>query len=244
MTRKRKTVIVSMYVAFAGLLLAMGAAAHYSKGVSGQPTPAKSAGQKGQTKTGQGMMGSQMGPGMMRQKRNTIAAREKVRDLVDDLMDNQAAMEEARSVRSMKPLLKRNRVLLEKLCGDVAQSWGMHGPMYGAAMTGRTRSTAPARRARAAKASRTAASSAAQSRLLARGKEVFAAHGCRVCHGAEGTGTAAGPSLVGVGKKYSAEKIGDLIRHPASARMPAFSESALPSADLKAVIAYVETLKK
>lgn len=242
MTRKRKTVIVSMYVALAGLLLAMGAAARYSKGGPEQ----SSSSQKNQSSAqmGQGMMGGQMGQGMMGQNRNMMATRRKMRDIVDELMENQTVMEKAKSVRSIRPLLEKNRVLLEKLSDDMAQSGGMHGHMLGAAMHGRMSATAPARNARKNESNDTAGSSAAQSRLAARGKEVFAAHGCRVCHGAEGTGTAAGPSLVGIGKKYSAEEIGDLIRHPATARMPKFSESALPNADLKAVIAYVETLKK
>lgn len=229
MIRWRKTWSFSLYVAAAGLLLAMGAAARYANGGSGQPATERNAGQ--------------MGRGMMGQNRNRMAVRQRMRDLVDDLMENQAAMEKSRTVQSMKPLLKRNHELLETLNEDMARSWGMHGHMHGEAMGGRKGSSATAQPAGSG-AAKTKASSAAQRELAATGKRIFLAKSCRICHGSEGTGTAAAPSLVGIGSKYSEEKIADLIRHPATSRMPPFSATALSDADLKAVIAYLETLKK
>lgn len=233
----RKTLIAGTYVTAAGLLLAMGAAAHYFKGGPGHPAASQSG-----SKTGQGMMSGQMGQGMMAQKRDMTETREKMRHLVDELMVNHRAMEKARSIRRIKPLLKKNGEMLDRLSDEMARSWGMHGEMN-RAMGSHMASSGKSRSSRTTtKSSRSSAGSAAHSRLVAEGKEIFRVDGCRVCHGSTGKGTAAGPSLIGVGKKYSAEKLAHLIRHPATARMPSFPESALPEAKLKAVIAFLQTL--
>ena len=51
------------------------------------------------------------------------------------------------------------------------------------------------------------------------------------------------PGLMSVRKKYSAEKIAHLIRHPVTPKMPSFSENAISETDLKAIIAFLQTLK-
>ncbi len=219
----RKTLIASTYVTAAGLLLAMGAAAHYFKGGPGHPVTPQN--------------GSGMGQGMMEQNRNMMESREKMRGLVHELTENQRAMEKARSIRGIRPLLKKNGELLDRLSDEMSRAWGMRGSMHKNTV-GRMASSDESR----SRAAEESSHSKAHSRLVAEGREVFRADGCRVCHGNNGTGTAAGPSLIGVGKKYTAEKLAHLIRHPATARMPSFSESALPDAKLKAVIAFLQTL--
>jgi ubiquinol-cytochrome c reductase cytochrome b subunit len=80
--------------------------------------------------------------------------------------------------------------------------------------------------------------------LAARGKTIFEAQSCNACHGDGGVGTAAAPALAGVGAKLSSDQIAELIRHP-NAKMTAGGMPAtdLPPDDLKALVAYVESLK-
>lgn len=238
---RRKRVIATTYVVAAGFLLALGAAARYSREVSAQPAPSGNAGRLEHGQMGSGMMGGQMGQGMT--SRGMMAARQKMRDLVDELMENQAAMEKVQSVRGIRPLLRKNHALIEQLNDEMARSWGMKGQMHGARMGARMGSPGPARRQAGAASTGKPKRSATQIRVVTRGKEVFRAHACGICHGETGRGTQAGASLVGVGKKYSTEEIAELIRHPATTKMPSFSRSAMSDADLKAVIAYLETLK-
>lgn len=78
----------------------------------------------------------------------------------------------------------------------------------------------------------------------ARGKEIFEGQGCNACHGDNGLGTAAAPKLIGVGTKYDAAKLEDLLHHP-TAKMTA---GGMPTVDLKAeemksLIAYLQSLK-
>lgn len=254
MSRRRKKMIAGLYVVAAGLLLALGAAAHYSKGGPGQSASSHNARQMGR-----GVMSGQMGHGMMGQNRKMMATRRKMRDVVDELMENQAVMERARSVHRIKPFLKKNRELLDRLNDEMEDSWGMPGRMHGAmhgsmhgvkheAMHGKVmsrRRTSPAAERKTADAAPAAkhVETAAQSRLVARGKEVYLSHACHICHGDTGKGTAAGVSLIGIGKKDSTKEIAELIRHPKTTKMPTFSQTALPEADLKAVVAYLKTLK-
>jgi ubiquinol-cytochrome c reductase cytochrome b subunit len=80
--------------------------------------------------------------------------------------------------------------------------------------------------------------------LAAKGKTIFEANACSACHGDGGTGTAAGPALVGIGKKFSSDQMANLFQHP-TAKMTAGGMPAvdLPPDDTKALIAYVESLK-
>jgi len=80
--------------------------------------------------------------------------------------------------------------------------------------------------------------------LAAKGKTIFEGHSCNACHGDGGVGTAAAPALVGIKAKFSAEQLAELFKHP-TAKMNAGGMPLvdLPSDDLKALIAYVESLK-
>lgn len=226
---RHRSLTAGTYVLAASLLLALGAAARYSDGAQQQPARATR-----HSQMGQGMMGHAMtGHGMKEKK--TTAAREKMRILVDKLKENREAMARVKSISALGPLLKLNRTLLDRLSDEMNLAWGMHREERESRRTDRR--TDPDRR-RAARAE-----SAEQRELVAKGKHLFAVDSCRVCHGPTAYGTAMAPSLHGVGKKYSAEKIADLIRHPATQKMPAFSEGAISDANLKAIVAFLETLK-
>jgi len=81
--------------------------------------------------------------------------------------------------------------------------------------------------------------------LAAKGKTIFEGqYACNACHGDGGVGTAAAPALIGVGAKFPPNKLADLFAHP-TAKMTAggMPKIDLPGDDLKALIAYVESLK-
>jgi len=93
-----------------------------------------------------------------------------------------------------------------------------------------------------------AAQDAAQ---IAKGQQVYAAQKCQICHAIAGKGNKMSP-LDGVGKKLSAEDTKKWITHPVEMTaqtkstkkppMPA-KYSALPAADLDALVAYLQSLK-
>jgi ubiquinol-cytochrome c reductase cytochrome b subunit len=80
--------------------------------------------------------------------------------------------------------------------------------------------------------------------VAAKGKTIFEAQSCNACHGDGGVGTAAAPALVSIGTKLSADQLVELFKHPTpkmtAGGMPPID---LPPDDLKALIAYVESLK-
>jgi mono/diheme cytochrome c family protein len=78
----------------------------------------------------------------------------------------------------------------------------------------------------------------------AKGKATFESQSCNACHGDGGVGTAAAPALEGISAKYSPEQLAELFKHP-TAKMTAGGMPLvnLPPDDLKALIAYVESLK-
>jgi ubiquinol-cytochrome c reductase cytochrome b subunit len=80
--------------------------------------------------------------------------------------------------------------------------------------------------------------------LAAKGKSIFEAQSCNGCHGDAGVGTAAGPALVGIATKFNSDRLAELLKHP-TAKMTAGGMPAvdLPPDDLKALIAYLESLK-
>lgn len=80
--------------------------------------------------------------------------------------------------------------------------------------------------------------------LAAKGKTIFEAQSCNACHGDGGVGTAAAPALVGIAAKVSPEQVAELFKHP-TAKMTAggMPPIDLSPDDLKALIAYVESLK-
>ena len=85
----------------------------------------------------------------------------------------------------------------------------------------------------------------------AQGEEVFQKQKCSLCHSVAGKGNAKGP-LEGVGAKYSAAELKLWITNPAemakkhnSTRKPPMkSFASLPAADVDALVAYLQTLKK
>ncbi len=93
-------------------------------------------------------------------------------------------------------------------------------------------------------ASLTAANATLADPLAAKGKTIFEGQSCNACHGDGGVGTAAAPPLVGVKAKFSPDQLAELFKHP-TAKMNAggMPPIDLPPDDLKALIAYVESLK-
>jgi ubiquinol-cytochrome c reductase cytochrome b subunit len=93
-------------------------------------------------------------------------------------------------------------------------------------------------------ASLTAANVALADPLAAKGKTIFEGNSCNACHGDGGVGTAVAPALVGLSSKLSPEQVAELFKHP-SAKMTAggMPPIDLPPDDLKALIAYLESLK-
>jgi mono/diheme cytochrome c family protein len=80
--------------------------------------------------------------------------------------------------------------------------------------------------------------------LAAKGKTIFEGQSCNACHGDGGVGTAAAPALIGLNAKLSPDQVAELFKHP-TAKMTAGGMPAidLPPDDVKALIAYVESLK-
>jgi mono/diheme cytochrome c family protein len=94
-----------------------------------------------------------------------------------------------------------------------------------------------------------AAQDAAQ---IKRGEEVYAAQKCQICHSIGGKGNKQNP-LDGVGSKLSADEIRQWIVKPSemtaktkSTKKPPMPDKygALPAADLDALVAYMQSLKK
>ena len=85
--------------------------------------------------------------------------------------------------------------------------------------------------------------------LAGKGKEVYAAQKCNVCHSIAGTGNKTG-ALDGLGAKLSADDIRSWITDaPAMAtkakaeRKPPMKAYVLAKDDLDALVAYIQTLK-
>lgn len=84
-----------------------------------------------------------------------------------------------------------------------------------------------------------------------KGKQLFTAQRCTMCHAVAGQGNAKGP-LDDAGKKYSAADLRQWLVAPAdmaakhnATRKPAMRDfSKLPAADLDALVAYLQTLGK
>ena len=80
--------------------------------------------------------------------------------------------------------------------------------------------------------------------LAAEGKTIFEARSCNACHGDGGVGSAAAPALVGISVRFSPDQLVELFKHP-TAKMNAggMPKVDLPPGDLRALIAYIESLK-
>jgi len=80
--------------------------------------------------------------------------------------------------------------------------------------------------------------------LVTKGKAIFEARFCIACHGNGGVGTAAAPALVGISAKFTSDQLAELFKHP-TAKMTAGGMPKVdpPPDDLKALIAYLESLR-
>ncbi len=78
--------------------------------------------------------------------------------------------------------------------------------------------------------------------MVARGKALFSQNGCSGCHGQRGRG-AIGPSLVGIGKKFTPVALVALLHHPSAAMTKAGMPTPdLTNRDLKELVAYLDAL--
>jgi ubiquinol-cytochrome c reductase cytochrome b subunit len=89
-----------------------------------------------------------------------------------------------------------------------------------------------------------AANAALADPQAAKGKTIFESQSCNACHGDNGVGTVAAPALVGISAKFSPNQLAQLFNHP-TAKMTAggMPPIDLPPDDMKALIAYVESLR-
>jgi ubiquinol-cytochrome c reductase cytochrome b subunit len=93
-------------------------------------------------------------------------------------------------------------------------------------------------------ASLAAANVALADPLAAKGKTIFEGQSCNACHGDGGVGSAAAPKLIGVSGEFSGEKLETLLKHPSVAMAEGGMQAVdLKDEELKALIAYVESLK-
>jgi ubiquinol-cytochrome c reductase cytochrome b subunit len=88
-----------------------------------------------------------------------------------------------------------------------------------------------------------AVSAASADPQVAKGSQIFQAQSCGACHGDGGVGTAAAPKLQGIHQRLSADQLAALFKSPTpkmtAGGMPPVS---LPPDDMKALIAYLESL--
>jgi ubiquinol-cytochrome c reductase cytochrome b subunit len=81
--------------------------------------------------------------------------------------------------------------------------------------------------------------------LAAQGKAIYEAQSCNACHGDGGIGTAAGPKLIGIGARFSADKLTALLKQPTD-KMTGGGMTAveISDAEMKALVAYLDSLKR
>jgi mono/diheme cytochrome c family protein len=83
------------------------------------------------------------------------------------------------------------------------------------------------------------------------GQQVFEKQKCSLCHSVAGKGNLKGP-LEGVGSKYTNAELKQWLtspaemakKHNATRKPPMKSFASLPAADVDALVAYLQTLKK
>ena len=90
----------------------------------------------------------------------------------------------------------------------------------------------------------TAASVALADPLVSKGKRVYEDESCNACHGDKGLGTPEGSSLVGIGAKFDAQQLVEMLRHPT----PKMVEGGMTPLELKedemqALVAFMQNLK-
>jgi len=80
--------------------------------------------------------------------------------------------------------------------------------------------------------------------LAAKGRDIYEQQSCNACHGDNGIGSAAGPKLIGMGNKFDSLQLEALLKQPSTAMSQGgMTPTDLNGEDLKALIAYVESLK-
>src|SRR5262249_16760177 len=90
----------------------------------------------------------------------------------------------------------------------------------------------------------TAANIALADPLAAAGKKVHESESGDACHGENGVGTAAAPKLTGATAQKSAEELSNLLRHPTAKMIEGEMKPVdVPEEDLKALVAYIKSLK-
>jgi cytochrome d ubiquinol oxidase subunit I len=79
---------------------------------------------------------------------------------------------------------------------------------------------------------------------VALGKTIFESNACNACHGDGGAGTPIAPALVGVGTRLPGEKlVGFLAQPSAKAIAGGMPAPKLSAGDMKALVAYLDSLK-
>jgi mono/diheme cytochrome c family protein len=83
--------------------------------------------------------------------------------------------------------------------------------------------------------------------LVAQGKKVYDANGCAACHAIAGKGGKSAPDLTRIGREHKADWLGVQIRDPRKntpgSSMPAYGPEQISDKDLKALVAYLSSLK-
>lgn len=80
---------------------------------------------------------------------------------------------------------------------------------------------------------------------VAKGAAIYAAGPCGGCHGDRGEGTDVAPALIGIGQKYSSDRLAYLLHH----LTPGMIQGGMPNVDLdqadtNALVAYLRSLKQ
>ncbi len=93
-------------------------------------------------------------------------------------------------------------------------------------------------------ASLAASNAALSDPVAARGATLYQSQSCNGCHGDAGSGTAAGPKVAGIHGRFTSAQITAMLKAP-SAKMLAggMTASDLPTSDMTAMVAYLESLK-
>ena len=80
--------------------------------------------------------------------------------------------------------------------------------------------------------------------LAAKGKKLFGDNSCDGCHGDGGRGTAAGPTLIGVGAKYNHDVLTNLLKNPTAKMKDGNMDPVqLPDDQMELLLSYLNSLK-
>jgi ubiquinol-cytochrome c reductase cytochrome b subunit len=80
--------------------------------------------------------------------------------------------------------------------------------------------------------------------LAAKGKKLFSDNSCDGCHGDNGTGTDAGPKLVGVGAKFNHDALLNVLKNPTQKMKDGNMDPVeLPDEQMNALLSYLNSLK-